>query len=272
MDPLLATLSQTLSNLHTSRHLRPTSATDSITNDPLYISLTRTVDDLERRVAKLSAAVERERVVIESGREVLGRLEGVRECVGHMAGNVPVGVPLGRRREEGKTRVVLAEMENHGEEGAGRGDTKDARAKETAAPPPPAQVKKTVNTTIAPVTVAEFESLPKYQVGRLTLPKLNTLISEFTLLLHDKHTLLSLPPSKMTKPQRDIFWEHKKHHTPETKGKMFITEKDVARDKEVFSKSAFRLDPMGRSVVAIMRALGRIREVRGGGCTRMVVL
>lgn len=82
---------------------------------------------------------------------------------------------------------------------------------------------------------------------------------------------MRIPPAKMTKIQRETFWEHKKAATPETAGKAFITEKDV-KDKEPWSKSSFRLDPAGRNVIAIMRHLGRIKEVRGGGHTRMVII
>ncbi|KAJ3042272.1 Spindle and kinetochore-associated protein 1 [Rhizophlyctis rosea] len=128
-----------------------------------------------------------------------------------------------------------------------------------------------MNTNIAPVTVAEFDLIPKYILGRITRDRLNDMLSELSILIRDKQTLLKTPQSQLNKSQRDVYYEHKRSSNDDTKGKAFITEKDI-KDKHSWSASTFKLDPAGRSVVAILRHLGRIKEVRGGGQTRLVVL
>ena len=124
----------------------------------------------------------------------------------------------------------------------------------------------------------------------MTRDKLNDLLSELSTLARDKQTMIKMPHSQMNKSQRDVYWEHKRAVNEETKGKAFVTEvswtnmlsagwlfifvhlqKDI-KDKHPWSASTFKLDPAGRSVIAILRHLGRIKEVRGGGHTRLVVL
>ncbi|KAJ3117632.1 Spindle and kinetochore-associated protein 1 [Phlyctochytrium bullatum] len=127
-----------------------------------------------------------------------------------------------------------------------------------------------MSMAILPITIAEYETIPKYLLPRgLPLPKLNDHIAELNKILAEKYTTLRIPPQKMSKAQRERFWEHKKQETGETKGKAFVTEQDI---KENWAKAAFKLDPAGRGVVAAIRHLGRIKEVRGGGCTRIVVM
>lgn len=74
----------------------------------------------------------------------------------------------------------------------------------------------------------------------------------------------------MNKIEREIFWEHKESNVNETKGKVFICEQDL-RDHSKFSKSKFSFNALGRNVIVILRHLGRVKEVRGGGRTRIIL-
>ena len=74
----------------------------------------------------------------------------------------------------------------------------------------------------------------------------------------------------MSKESRDRYWEHRALVTEELKNKCFITEKDV---KDYAPQGCqFRLDPAGRSVISILRHLNRMKEMRGGGITRFVLI
>ncbi|KAJ3130813.1 Chitin synthase, class 3 [Physocladia obscura] len=132
-----------------------------------------------------------------------------------------------------------------------------------------------INMSIGLFTVAEFNILPK-----LTLEKLNASITEFNKLVSTKYATLKIPHTKMTKLQRDRFWEHKKSSNEATKGKVFLTEREIkeswwvvtgSKDKSASAAGGgFKLDPVGRTVLALARHVGRIKEVRGGGDTRIV--
>lgn len=97
------------------------------------------------------------------------------------------------------------------------------------------------------------------------------MIGELNILLQEKEQLLNIPQSKMTKSQKDIYWEHKELGTEETKGKMYLLEKDLQK-RAWSSKSPFVYNAAGRNLIVILRALGKIKEVRGSGHTRIVVI
>ena len=107
-------------------------------------------------------------------------------------------------------------------------------------------------------------------MGRITLEKINQAITDLNLLISDKYKIFKLP-QKMSKLQRSIYWEHKQLATAETKSRVFVTEKDLKDKSGGWTESGFKFDAVGRNVVAILRHLGRIKEVRGGGHTRIVL-
>ena len=49
-------------------------------------------------------------------------------------------------------------------------------------------------------------------------------------------------------------------------GHIFVTDEDVK-----CSKKLFRLDPVGRATIAVLRHLGLLKESRGKGLTRFIV-
>ena len=53
-------------------------------------------------------------------------------------------------------------------------------------------------------------------------------------------------------------------------GRQFITEADI-KAYAALKKEAFKLDPMGRSILAILRHVGRLRECRTPGVVRFVL-
>ncbi|OAJ43036.1 hypothetical protein BDEG_26420 [Batrachochytrium dendrobatidis JEL423] len=121
------------------------------------------------------------------------------------------------------------------------------------------------------LTDDEYNHIPQYIVGRITLEKINQAITDLNLLISDKYKIFKLPQQKMSKLQRSIYWEHKQLATAETKSRVFVTEKDLKDKSGGWTESGFKFDAVGRNVVAILRHLGRIKEVRGGGHTRIVL-
>ncbi|KAJ3168617.1 hypothetical protein HDU88_001510 [Geranomyces variabilis] len=309
MDGIITALAARTADLSTIAHLRAPDPSTSITHDPLFAALARELSALEKRVARLAAAVRAEHDALEQNAATtltaLAEQKGVLE---HMLANVPRHLP---RVARARPRVVGGGVRVGLEGGGGREDKmmmsavvqRDADAAGVRAAPIAAVAAEPVSAAagskgtppkkqppipravvIPPVTVTEFESLSKYQVGRLTRDKLNDTLAELATLITDKQTQLRVPPSRMNKRQRELLWEHRKlepavvqvtsstdAHSSSSHPPPFITETDV-RDKAWFSRSAFRLDPHGRAVVGILRHLGRVKEVRGGGHTRIVVM
>lgn len=99
---------------------------------------------------------------------------------------------------------------------------------------------------------------------------MNGMVEHLNILIRDKQSVLAIDQSKMSKLIRNLFWEHRQAQTAETKGRSFVTEHDLR--EHGWSKSKFTFNSVGRTVITILRHLGRIREVRGGGKVRIVVI
>ncbi|KAJ3169988.1 hypothetical protein HDU87_000510 [Geranomyces variabilis] len=293
----------------TAAHLRAPDPSTSITHDPLFAALARELSALEKRVARLVAAVRAEHDALEQNAATTLTVLAEQKCVlEHMLANVPRHLPKVAARaarprvvmrggdaeggggREGKMLMTPVVQRGVEQEGGGTTAPIAAMAAEPSlavagskGTPPKKQPPIPRAVVIQPVTVAEFECLAKYQVGRLTRDKLNDTLAELAVLITDKQAQLRVAPSRMNKRQRELLWEHRKlepavvqaissdAHSSSPHPPPFVTEADV-RDKAWFSRSAFRLDPHGRAVVGILRHLGRVKEVRGGGHTRIVVM
>ncbi|KAJ3047076.1 Spindle and kinetochore-associated protein 1 [Rhizophlyctis rosea] len=301
MEAILEDFTTRAENLKAALRVRSTSM------DP---NIQTTITELERRVANCRYLIEQEQQAVEKAWELLSQLDATTASLIHMRDHIPKHLPrkphpktrpavtevmMGRPPAAGQaSRDMEAEDDSLGEAGqsggmvgAGGPRTLDGKRSvaqnigqrmedvENATVPPEhtetTEKKAKMVTAILPVTVAEFDTIPKYILGRMTRDKLNDLLSELSTLVRDKQTMIKMPHSRMDKTQRDVYWEHKRAMNEETKGKAFVTEKDI-KDKHPWSASTFKLDPAGRSVVAILRHLGRVKEVRGGGHTRLVVL
>lgn len=79
---------------------------------------------------------------------------------------------------------------------------------------------------------------------------------------------MALSHVQMTKALRQRYWALKEAENADTVGRIFITDDDIKQTKT----SKFRLDPSGRAVLGILRNLGRIKESRGGGRTRYILM
>ncbi|KAI9331837.1 hypothetical protein BDR26DRAFT_869783 [Obelidium mucronatum] len=212
-----------------------------------------------------------------------------------------VGLKLKKQEEEKLQRQQQQQQQQHQQQQLNHVKEKKAQEEEQLAsdethdsttaqpildpceqPPQPAPPKK-MNLAISLLSDEEFDALPKYLLNRLTLEKINASLAEFNKLVAAKYATLKIPHAKMNKLQRDRFWEHKKSCNEATKGKSFLMEREI---KDAWWSSGavngrpdknglglgFKLDPLGRNVLALARHLGRIKEVRGGGDTRIVIL
>jgi hypothetical protein len=150
-------------------------------------------------------------------------------------------------------------------------------AKVTATPKPTTKPKAQpierppMTSSIRLVTSEEFKKIPAYALNRMTLQKLNNHISELNTFIKDKYSILNMQPAKMTKWQKDLLYQHKENAMPDTQSFVYVTEKEL-REKYSWTKSQFALNSVGRNVLSILRSLGRIKEVRGGGQTRICLI
>ncbi|CAG8758912.1 11613_t:CDS:2, partial [Ambispora leptoticha] len=121
------------------------------------------------------------------------------------------------------------------------------------------------SSSLSYITIPEFDTVPKYILNRLTREKINEAIDDFNKLLADKYRILKMNTSSMNQNLKARYWEYKEAITEETKGKKFITENDI---KNTNLKINLKMDATGRAIFAVLRHVGKLKEVRGGGKTR----
>lgn len=108
------------------------------------------------------------------------------------------------------------------------------------------------------VTAEELDSLSAYMKGRLTLDKVNAAINDMAAYAETNAQLISAPKKKLAENTwekalelRDIAM------TEAVKGKFFFLESDI-------KGPSLKLDNTGKSILTVLRHLGRINETRIG--------
>ncbi|KAJ3195136.1 Spindle and kinetochore-associated protein 1, partial [Dinochytrium kinnereticum] len=247
METCLDALTEKLTDLTNLIQLRAPPDADSKPPPAVVARIDQSLDEIERRVKASRRTIDSERKMLEEERElILEELERTRVGLMNMLENLPRHLPKAKFVEK-KDAVDVQEVVGNGErvEGtttmvaknplqpsnimnipkafAGKGHS---ASPEHVKPETMPEAKK-MSLSVLPITVTEFEAIPKYVLNRVSRDKLNDLISEFNKITLEKYATLKIPQAKMSKPQRERFWDHKKLITEETKGKAFITESDV---------------------------------------------
>lgn len=125
----------------------------------------------------------------------------------------------------------------------------------------------------------EFETIPKYMRGRLTQDRINGGVELINRAAREKYAFLAQNPARLAPELRQKYYDLRDMEVEETAGKYFVTETDMKSTLGTMTKGnasttgvIFKFDSTGRAILAIMRHLGRIKEVRGGGAVRYVLL
>ncbi|KAL5004496.1 hypothetical protein ScPMuIL_017952 [Solemya velum] len=119
--------------------------------------------------------------------------------------------------------------------------------------------------TVEYLTVEEFEAVPKYMRGRIAYNQVNMAADELSKAVRGKYKILSMKRSTLSDAKRRMYERFKMQENKETSGLYFIVEADIK------DFSNLKLDGVARSIFTILRHVGRLREIRGGGVTRLVV-
>lgn len=116
----------------------------------------------------------------------------------------------------------------------------------------------------------EFETVPRYLKGRLSLDRINSFISSIAKVFTDKYAILKGNPARLPPDSRHRYYQWREEENAEVQGQFFVSENDV---KNGIGKGStgIKIDPANRSILAILRHSGRLREVRGGGVVRLVL-
>ncbi|CAL1595259.1 unnamed protein product [Knipowitschia caucasica] len=116
------------------------------------------------------------------------------------------------------------------------------------------------------ITVPEFESIPQYMKGRVSYDQLNSAVRSINASISSKYKILHQPMKTLNNHTRKLQQQFKQQETKETKGKFFIVEGDISEFTER------KVDKKFQGILNILRHCQRLKEQRGGGITRFVLL
>ena len=123
---------------------------------------------------------------------------------------------------------------------------------------------------IEPIRADEFEAIPRYLKGRLTLERINSFAVQLSRLYQDKYNILKVNPARLAPDQRNRYYQWREEENNDVQGRFFVSENDI-KNGTGKNSTGIKLDPANRSIIAILRHVGRLREVRGGGVVRLVL-
>ncbi|XP_078735175.1 LOW QUALITY PROTEIN: SKA complex subunit 1 [Lampetra fluviatilis] len=198
---------------------------------------------------------------------VMAQITRNNESLQHMLENLPRHLP-------GKQPPLVASMQASGDlHVAGAQGGPQAGVQATAvAPLQPAQPPKKERPAPPPIpaisilTVSEFEAVPAYLKGRMAYEQVNGTVHEINCALASKYTLLRQPKRSLGEAAVKRHRVYREQETTHTKGHSFFVEDDLREN------SKLRVDKRLFNLLGVLRHCQRLREVRGGGLTRYVVL
>ncbi|XP_045081334.1 spindle and kinetochore-associated protein 1 isoform X1 [Coregonus clupeaformis] len=116
------------------------------------------------------------------------------------------------------------------------------------------------------ITSPEFDTIPQYMKGRLTYDQLNTAVESINTAVTGKYKILHQPAKTLNNATRKLHQRFKEEENKDTKGLFFIVEADIKEFTQM------KVDKRFQGILNMLRHCQRLREQRGGGITRYVLL
>ncbi|XP_034052722.1 spindle and kinetochore-associated protein 1 [Gymnodraco acuticeps] len=188
----------------------------------------------------------------EELRHLKGLEESFKENVGgvqHMKDNVPAHMPKKRGPANG-----------------GEAALKQDEAVQPAQQHPVRKSNKSCIRSMDVITVPEFESIPQYMRGRVSYDQMNAAVQSINTAVTAKYKILHQSMKTLNNYTRKLHQRFKEQETKDTKGQNFVVQEDI----QEFSK--IKVDKRFQGILNMLRHCQRLREMRGGGLTRYMLL
>ncbi|KAM6937102.1 SKA complex subunit 1 [Xenentodon cancila] len=130
-------------------------------------------------------------------------------------------------------------------------------------------LKKTSKTFIKEmefITTEEFESIPQYMKGRVSYDQLNAAVNCYNTTVTAKYKILHQSVKTLNNHSRKLQQRFKEQETKDTKGQFFVVDDDIREFTQM------KVDKRFQGVLNMLRHCQRLRELRGGGVTRYMLL
>lgn len=227
---------------------------------------------VEMDIRHMEKAILELRKVIANGKTELAEMHAHTQDVRalavaarHLSENVPEDLPpVGPafRCHEDEDRAL-----RHSDNPASQRIAKE-HLKENHAPSNPIPPKVPSVPLIVPLTPDEYNETPKYMLGRITHASLNKTVQDINLTMAEKYRLMKKKQKDKTPQEIRLVQTFKKQENSESQGAFFILADDMKLlgvSTDGFNSRQFF------SHLPILRHHRRIKEIRGGGHTRLAL-
>ncbi|KAG8012893.1 Spindle and kinetochore-associated protein 1 [Nibea albiflora] len=116
------------------------------------------------------------------------------------------------------------------------------------------------------ITMPEFESIPQYMKGRVSYDQLNATVQCINTAVTGKYKILHQSVKTLNNHSRKLHQRFKDQETKDTKGQYFVVEDDIREFTQMKADKRFQ------GILNMLRHCQRLRELRGGGLTRYLLL
>uniref|UniRef100_A0A8D3DLQ7 SKA complex subunit 1 n=1 Tax=Scophthalmus maximus TaxID=52904 RepID=A0A8D3DLQ7_SCOMX len=213
---------------------------------------------LERLLEEFEKCVGQQKEQLRSLKELEELFKKDVEDVHHMKDNIPAHMPMKKGPVHGL--MTMGSGNEH------------VMTKKEAAEVQPAQtddVKKT-NKSYARemefITMPEFEKIPQYMKGRVSYDQLNAAVQSINTAVTAKYKIFHQSVRSLNNHSRKLYQRFKDQEMKDTKGQYFVVEDDIREFTQV------RVDKRFQGILNMLRHCQRLRELRGGGLTRFLLL
>ncbi|XP_026862302.2 spindle and kinetochore-associated protein 1 [Electrophorus electricus] len=148
---------------------------------------------------------------------------------------------------------------------AAQGGQADTQA-ELSEPPLPKKPPRSHIKEMEFITMQEFDTIPQYMKGRVTYDQLNAAVRSINTAVMAKYRILQQPAKSLSNTARKLHQRFKEQETKDTKGLFFVVEEDLRELAQL------KLDKRFVGMLNMLRHCQRLKELRGGGLTRYVLL
>ncbi|CAN9498822.1 unnamed protein product [Ophioblennius macclurei] len=202
---------------------------------------------LERHLERFESCVEKKEEQLKDLKELEQLSQRYLEDVEHMKDNVPSHMPQKNSSASGNEPVTKRN----------EADVRPALAENG---------KKCFIKEMEVITMQEFNSIPQYMKGRVSYDQVNTAVQSINTAVTFKYKIVHQPEKTLNNQSRRLRQRFKDQETKDTKGHYFIVEDDIREFAQI------KVDKRFQGILNMLRHCQRLRELRGGGVTRFVLL
>ncbi|TDH09113.1 hypothetical protein EPR50_G00083280 [Perca flavescens] len=206
---------------------------------------------LEELLEEFEKCVGQQREQLKHLKQLEKSLQKDLEDVQHIKDNVPAHMPRKKEPANGSQPV------------------KNQREGGDLQPAQPENVKKTNKSSVRElevITMPEFQSIPQYMKGRASYEQLNAAVQSINTAAAAKYKILRQPLKSLNNHTRKLHQRFKDQETKDTKGHHFVVEDDIREFTQM------KVDKRFQGILNMLRHCQRLRELRGGGVIRYMLL